>query len=188
MLADVRRAPRVGPGDGRPQDASSCRTSSTSTGAGRPPVPIGPSTGVLLSVNTSPGGVPKRPIGPGRMSWRGVEGDGHDTPEPIHGTPAQAACLYAFEAIERIRADGHQAFPGAYGENLTIAGLDWGGLQRRPASTGRTVRCSSAQLRDAARHPGAVVHRRPLRPDPPAEHPEDAPVRLRRRGGRRRRR
>ncbi len=89
----------------------------------------GPSTGLLLSVNTSPGGVPKRPIGRGRMGWRGVEGDRHRQPEPMHGTVAQAACLLAFEAIERIRADGHQAFPGAYGENLTIAGLEWGGLR-----------------------------------------------------------
>jgi MOSC domain-containing protein YiiM/SAM-dependent methyltransferase len=93
-------------------------------------IPVGPSTGLLVSVNTSPGGVPKRPIGSGRMGRRGVEGDRHDTPEPIHGTPAQAACLYAVEAIERVRADGHQAFPGAYGENFTIAGLDWGGLRR----------------------------------------------------------
>jgi MOSC domain-containing protein YiiM/SAM-dependent methyltransferase len=92
-------------------------------------VPAGPSTGVLLSVNTSPGGVPKRPIGSGRMGWRGVDGDRHSQPEPLHGAPAQAACLLAFEAIERIRADGHQAFPGAYGENLTIAGLEWAGLR-----------------------------------------------------------
>lgn len=63
------------------------------------------------------------------MGWRGIEGDRHRQPEPVHGTAAQAACLLAFEAIERIRADGHQAFPGAYGENLTIAGLDWGGLR-----------------------------------------------------------
>jgi MOSC domain-containing protein YiiM len=81
-------------------------------------------------VNVSPGGVPKHPIGSGRLGWRGIEGDRHAKPEPIHGTPAQAACLYAVEAIERVRADGHQAFPGAYGENLTIAGLDWGGLRR----------------------------------------------------------
>lgn len=93
-------------------------------------VPVGPSTGLLLSVNTSPGGVPKVPIGSGQMGRRGIEGDRHDKPEPIHGTPAQAACLYAFEAIERVRADGHQAFAGAYGENFTIAGLDWGGLRR----------------------------------------------------------
>jgi MOSC domain-containing protein YiiM/ubiquinone/menaquinone biosynthesis C-methylase UbiE len=89
----------------------------------------GPSTGLLLSVNVSPGGVPKRPIGRGRVGWRGIEGDRHATPEPIHGTVDQAACLYSLEAIERVRADGHQAFPGAYGENLTLAGLDWGGLR-----------------------------------------------------------
>jgi len=92
--------------------------------------PAGPSTGLVVAVNTSPGGVPKRPIAGARIHWRGLEGDGHSKPEPIHGTPEQAVCLYAFEAIERVRADGHQAFPGAYGENLTVAGLDWGGLRR----------------------------------------------------------
>ena len=92
--------------------------------------PAGPSTGLVVSVNVSPGGVPKRPIAGARLHWRGLEGDAHSKPEPIHGTPAHAACLYAIEAIERVRADGHQAFPGAYGENLTLAGLDWGGLRR----------------------------------------------------------
>jgi MOSC domain-containing protein YiiM/SAM-dependent methyltransferase len=91
--------------------------------------PAGPSSGIVLSVNTSPGGVPKRPIGSGHVNFRGVDGDRHRQPEPIHGTVAQAICLLAFEAIERIRADGHQSFPGAYGENLTVAGLDWKGLR-----------------------------------------------------------
>jgi MOSC domain-containing protein YiiM/SAM-dependent methyltransferase len=93
-------------------------------------VPPGPSTGVIAAVNTSPGGVPKRPIGRTRIHWRGLEGDGHSQPEPIHGTLEQAVCLYAVEAIERVRADGEQAFPGAYGENLTILGLEWLGLRR----------------------------------------------------------
>jgi MOSC domain-containing protein YiiM/SAM-dependent methyltransferase len=92
-------------------------------------IPEGPSTGLLLSVNTSPGGVPKRPIGQGHVGFRGVHGDGHRQPEPIHGTVAQAICLQGFEGIERIRADGHQAFPGAYGENLTVVGLEWKGLR-----------------------------------------------------------
>jgi len=97
----------------------------------RPTVaPAGPSAGVVMSVNTSPGGVPKHPIGRGRIGWRGIEGDAHSKPEPIHGTPEQAICLHSVEAIERIRADGHQAFPGAYGENLTLAGLEWKGLRR----------------------------------------------------------
>ena len=88
-----------------------------------------PSTGLVLSVNTSPGGVPKRPIGGTHVGLRGVVGDAHATPEPIHGTPEQAVCLLAFEAIERIRADGHQSVPGAYGENLTLGGFDWGALR-----------------------------------------------------------
>ena len=93
-------------------------------------VPAGPSTGLVMAVNISPGGVPKRPIAGARLRWRGLDGDAHSTPEPVHGTPEQAACLYAIEAVERVRADGHQAFPGAYGENLTLAGLDWAGLRR----------------------------------------------------------
>jgi MOSC domain-containing protein YiiM/ubiquinone/menaquinone biosynthesis C-methylase UbiE len=92
--------------------------------------PAGPSTGVVVAVNVSPGGVPKRPLHGARIHWRGLEGDAHSKPEPIHGTPEQAVCLYAVEAIERIRADGQQAFPGAYGENLTLIGLDWAGLRR----------------------------------------------------------
>ena len=91
--------------------------------------PTGPSTGLVASVNTSPGGVPKRPIAGTRIHWRGLDSDAHSKPEPIHGTLEQAVCLYAFEAIERVRADGHQAFPGAYGENLTLLGLDWAGLR-----------------------------------------------------------
>jgi MOSC domain-containing protein YiiM len=80
-------------------------------------------------VNVSPGGVPKVPIAAGEMGFRGVTGDGHTQPEPLHGTPGQAACLYAVEAIERVRAGGDDAFPGAYGENFTIAGLDWSGIR-----------------------------------------------------------
>jgi MOSC domain-containing protein YiiM/SAM-dependent methyltransferase len=91
--------------------------------------PAGLSRGLLVSVNTSPGGVPKLPIGRGYMGRRAVDGDAHSKPEPIHGTPEQAACLYAVEAIERVRADDHEAFPGAYGENFTVAGLDWAGLR-----------------------------------------------------------
>jgi MOSC domain-containing protein YiiM len=92
-------------------------------------IPAGPSTGIVVAVNVSPGGVPKRPIAGTRIRRLGLDGDGHTSPEPIHGGPDQAVCLYAVEAIERVRADGHQAFPGAYGENLTLAGFDWDGLR-----------------------------------------------------------
>ncbi len=93
------------------------------------PIPAGPSAGLIVSVNVSPGGVPKRPVAGTRIRHLGLDGDGHASPPPTHGGPDQAVCLYAIEAIERVRADGHQAFPGAYGENLTLAGLDWEGLR-----------------------------------------------------------
>jgi len=47
----------------------------------------------------------------------------------MHGGPDQAVCLYATEAIARVAADGDRAFPGAYGENLTVEGIDWGSLR-----------------------------------------------------------
>lgn len=85
---------------------------------------VGPS-GRVVSVNTSPGGVPKLPVR--ERVWvgpLGLAGDGHTEPEPSHGGPEQAVCLYAVEAIARVAADGHTAFPGAFGENLTMEGLE----------------------------------------------------------------
>jgi MOSC domain-containing protein YiiM len=58
----------------------------------------------------------------------GLDIDAHHEPEPIHGGLNGAVCLYAQEAVERVRADGHAAFPGAYGENLTLLGIDWADL------------------------------------------------------------
>lgn len=83
--------------------------------------------GIVVSVNRNDGGVPKLPVGGGRILELGLEGDGHRNPE-VHGGADRAICLYAQEAIERVRADGHQGFPGAYGENLTLLGIDWASL------------------------------------------------------------
>lgn len=85
--------------------------------------------GRVASVNVSPGGVPKLPVDSAWVGRLGLDADAHDKPEPVHGGPDQAVCLYSVEAIERVAADGHQAFPGAYGENLTLAGIDWGALR-----------------------------------------------------------
>ncbi len=84
--------------------------------------------GRIASVNVSPGGVPKLPVASAWIGQLGLDTDAHTEPEPVHGGPEQAVCLYAIEAIERVAADGHQAFPGAYGENLTVEGIDWAGL------------------------------------------------------------
>ena len=91
-------------------------------------IPTGPSTGVVVSVNVSPGGVPKLPIAGTRIHRLGLDGD-RQADREHHGGPLQAVCLYSVEAIERIAGEGHQAFPGAYGDNLTLAGIDWGELR-----------------------------------------------------------
>jgi MOSC domain-containing protein YiiM len=85
-------------------------------------------TGRVHQVNVSKGGVPKLPVAGIHVHRLGLEGDGHDEPEPIHGGVDQAVSLYCVEAIARVAADGHTAFPGAYGENLTLEGIDWPAL------------------------------------------------------------
>ena len=90
--------------------------------------PVPGTQGVIVSVNVNDGGVPKPLIDRTTIRRLGLVGDGHhDTVN--HGGEMGAVCLYAQEAIERVRADGHQAFPGAYGENLTLLGIDWAALR-----------------------------------------------------------
>ena len=84
--------------------------------------------GVVASVNLNRGGVPKPPVNGTWARTLGLDGDGHHNPD-VHGGATAAVCLYAQEAIERVRADGHQAFPGSYGENLTLLGIDWSRLE-----------------------------------------------------------
>ncbi|MFN8629532.1 MAG: methyltransferase domain-containing protein [Chloroflexota bacterium] len=84
--------------------------------------------GLVASVNANGGGVPKPPVDASSVNRLGPTNDAHFEPEPVHGGPEQAVCLYPQEAVERVRADGHQAFPGAYGENLTLIGIDWSTL------------------------------------------------------------
>jgi MOSC domain-containing protein YiiM len=91
--------------------------------------PVPGRAGRVHQVNVSPGGVPKLPVPVAQVHRLGLEGDGHREPEPIHGGPDGAVSLYCVEAIARVAADGHTAFPGAFGENLTLEGLDWAALR-----------------------------------------------------------
>jgi hypothetical protein len=99
--------------------------------AGRREVPrarVG-ARGAVASVNVSfPGGVPKSPIARTTISRLGLAGDGQRTKPPVHGGAEKAVCLFGLEQIARVNADGNDLYPGAIGENLTIAGLDLGGL------------------------------------------------------------
>ena len=87
------------------------------------------SRGAVASINVSfPGGVPKRPIDRTRITVSGLVGDGQRTKAPVHGGPDKAVCLFGLEQIHRVNADGHHLYPGAIGENITVAGLELGGL------------------------------------------------------------
>jgi MOSC domain-containing protein YiiM len=83
-----------------------------------------PRSGRVVSVNVSPGGVPKLPVDEQFVGVLGLTDDRHNEPEPSHGGLDQAVCLYSVEAIERVASDGHNAFPGAFGENLTLEGIE----------------------------------------------------------------
>ena len=114
-------APAEGDQEGRMDDLAAGRREVARLTAG--------SCGQIASINVShPGGVPKRPIDRTVITTRGLIGDGQRTKEPVHGGPEKAVCLFGVEQIRRVNADGHHLYPGAIGENLTLSGLDLGGL------------------------------------------------------------
>ena len=84
--------------------------------------------GRVAQISVSPGGLPKRPIDMVDVGWRGLEGDRQAT-RVHHGRPWQALCIWSSEVIARFRAEGHPLEPGFAGENVTIAGLDWGDVR-----------------------------------------------------------
>jgi MOSC domain-containing protein YiiM len=81
-------------------------------------------SGSVAQINRSDGGVPKLPVDEAEIGERGVLGD-RQAARKHHGRPLQALCLWSAEVIDDLRAEGHPIFPGAAGENLTLAGLDW---------------------------------------------------------------
>ena len=81
-------------------------------------------SGRIVQISVSRGGVPKTAIAEARVTALGLDGDAHRDTEH-HGGPERAVCLYAMEAIASLRVEGHDIVPGAIGENVTVAGLDW---------------------------------------------------------------
>jgi MOSC domain-containing protein YiiM len=80
--------------------------------------------GNLVQINTSAGGVPKRPTPRATIDRHGVVSD-VQSDRKHHGRPLQALSLWSLEVIEALRAEGHPIEPGAAGENCTITGIDW---------------------------------------------------------------
>jgi MOSC domain-containing protein YiiM len=85
-------------------------------------------TGRIVQINVPSGGVPKRPVPRARVTRSGLEGDAHRDTEHQGGLD-RALCLFSVERIEALQAEGHPVEPGALGENLTVAGLDWARAQ-----------------------------------------------------------
>ncbi|HKE76045.1 MAG TPA: MOSC domain-containing protein [Acidimicrobiales bacterium] len=104
----------------------------------------GPHAGRVVGVHVSQGGVPKVPVASAAVGWRGLDGDRQAT-RRHHGRVWQAVCLWSAEVIDRLAGEGHPIFPGAAGENVTVAEVDWAAL--RPGT----------RLRLGAAEGGAVV-------------------------------
>jgi MOSC domain-containing protein YiiM len=81
-------------------------------------------TGILHSINTSPGGVPKLARAEAVVHVGGLEGD-RQRDLRFHGGPTRAVSLYSLELIEALRAEGHLVDVGSMGENLTLSGIPW---------------------------------------------------------------
>jgi MOSC domain-containing protein YiiM len=84
--------------------------------------------GVIVQINTSSGGLPKRAVREGYIQSLGLDGDGHAHPN-IHGGPRKAILLIAAEVIAELTARGYPLFYGALGENLTTQGLSFADLR-----------------------------------------------------------
>ena len=84
--------------------------------------------GSVAQLSTSDGGVPKSAIDSADVGLRGLLGDLQGN-RKHHGRPFQAVCLWSAEVIDALRAEGHPIHPGAAGENITVAGIDWSTLR-----------------------------------------------------------
>ena len=75
----------------------------------------------ILSINVSPGGIPKTPVDRVYVTRDGLAGDGHAHAK--HSKPHRAISLIDEEVLEQLREEGYPVYPGATGENLTVANL-----------------------------------------------------------------
>lgn len=116
--------------------------------------------GRLASINVSPGGVPKAPVGEAAVSEAGVAGD-RQRDRVHHGGPDRAVSLYSLEVIQALRQEGHPIDTGTAGENLTVTGLDWAGVSPgaeirvgpvRLQVTGYAAPCTNIEGSFAGRH------------------------------------
>jgi MOSC domain-containing protein YiiM len=82
----------------------------------------------IFQISISKGGVPKLGQIEVQLEESGIVGDGQRHTK-YHGGSERALCIYSLERILALQEERHPIFPGAIGENLTIAGLDWEQLE-----------------------------------------------------------
>lgn len=78
---------------------------------------------VLVQLNTSNGGMPKRPVPSALVTKDGVAGDWQKN-RKYHGGPDRAVCIYSEELYAWLRDQGTDLASGSVGENFTTRGLD----------------------------------------------------------------
>ena len=78
----------------------------------------------IFQINLSNGGLPKLAVREAEVHELGLVGDKQRNLKH-HGGPERAVCLYSLERILALQAEGHPIYPGAAGENITLAGVDW---------------------------------------------------------------
>ena len=127
MMSVEPRNPSSAPSASSARRGPLARPVSTSASA-----PTSPPIARVFQLNISPGGVPKRPptspTGSLAVTSNGLDGDGvaHGR---VHGGPDRALCLYSLEHIRALQDEGCAIWPGALGENITTAALDWDDLR-----------------------------------------------------------
>lgn len=93
--------------------------------------------GQVIAVCTSPEkGTQKKNIGSARLltDW-GLRGDAHG------GKWHRQVSLLSYDRVEEFRARGANVSPGAFGENLLVAGIDFKSLP-----VGARLRCNEVEL------------------------------------------
>ena len=83
-------------------------------------------TGRVVAVCVSRGGIPKHTLTAVRVTTGGLAGDSHAHEK--HNRPERAVSLFDLEILTQLQKEGFPLYPGAIGENLTVAGLHVQGL------------------------------------------------------------
>lgn len=84
------------------------------------------SMGVLVRINISAGGLPKKPVPCAGVKQGGVEGDVNLTrSRKMNHAPDQALLIIPEEHIESLRSEGWPLEAGSWGENFTTRGIGY---------------------------------------------------------------